>query len=120
MKKNFISFIVIVVLSLFFTNSSISQTTVTESIDSNYTYHYCNIESSSFYYFGTNEELYKDLANELKNIKKMRINMNRITEEMNIMSRYGWEFVQVYTSHYSSTEQPREIRLYRKKVKKNR
>lgn len=115
MKKNLIPFIVVVVLNLFFTNSS-AQTMPTEQIGVNYIYHYCNIESSSFYYFGANEELYKDLANEIKNIKKMRINMNRITEEMNIMSRYGWEFVQVYTSYYSNSEQPREIRIYRKKI----
>lgn len=84
-----------------------------DSIEIGETYHYCNIVNYRCY-FGSNKHLYQSEEEALKNIKERR--MDRITEEMNIMSRYGWEFVIAYSTQDFSNSTPYAVRVYRKKV----
>lgn len=80
-------------------------------------YHYCNIINYRCY-FGSNKLLYQEEEKALKNINEKGI--DRLTEELNIMSKYGWDFVTAYSAQDFNNSTPYIIRIYRKKVNINK
>lgn len=118
MKKSFkVSIILFALILTFLCDNINAQIKSIENIEmENSIYHYCTIINYRCY-FGSNNQLYQEEEKALKNINES--GPNRLTEELNIMSKYGWDFVIAYSAQDFNNSTPYMVRIYRKKVNIN-